>query len=245
MNDQTTENTNLQLSSNERASFLRYRLILFFLTPVLIGYTFIQALKNRSIRYFFQRLGIHYGVTASVDIWIHAASVGEVNATIPLIHAIHNRFPNITIMITTTTPTGARVAQSKKLPKVHHCYLPLDYTICVSAFLNHIRPRCLIVMETEIWPNLYRLCHKNNIALYTVNGRLSQRTLNTSQWIRSLYALTLRYSTLILTRSDNDSKAYVALGADNDKVKTVGNIKFAISLLNQKVNTCLMADLTC
>ena len=231
MNKRATGQAKIIVSDNERTPLLRYRLILFILSPVLLGFSVFQAIKHQSLKYLLQRLGITNRFPAPIDVWIHAASVGEVNAALPLINAIQNHYPKIIILLTTTTPTGARIIQLKNLQNIYHCFLPLDYSACVSLFLNHVKPRCVIVMETEIWPNLFRLCHKNNIALYTVNGRLSQRTLNTKQWIKSLYASTLQYSTRIMTRSDNDSKAYIALGADSEKVKTIGNIKFAMQFL--------------
>ena len=220
--------TPLTETRNALGSLLRYRLILIILFPVLIGFTVFQTIKYRSFKYLLQRLSISTGSHDKIDVWIHAASVGEVNAAIPLIQAITKLDPSAAILMTTTTPTGARVIQTQRIPNTRHCYLPLDYAIFVSSFLNKTQPRCAIIMETEIWPNLFRLCYKNRISLYLVNGRLSHRTLNTTQWVKSLYASTLQYPTLILTRSDRDTKAYIALGAPAEKVKTIGNIKFAM-----------------
>lgn len=210
--------------------FLRYQLILVVLFPVLLIYTAYQALKFQSWHYLLQRVGIFSRPKRPVDIWLHAASVGEINAALPLIREIQKNYPEKYILVTTATPTGAKVLKQKKLTNTFHQYLPIDYRFMVSSLLKHYQPACVLIMETEIWPNLFRLCYNRNIPLCTVNGRLSRRTLDTTGWIRSLLKSTLQYSSLILTRSDNDSKAYIALGASPDKVKTVGNIKFSVDV---------------
>jgi len=216
-------------SSGWRA-MLRYRIMLVFFAPVIISFTLIQAIKLGSFRYFIQRFGITPRFTSGIDVWIHAASVGEVFASLPLVKSIHAQFPNKKLLLTTTTATGAKVVAQQHLANTEHCYLPLDFSISVKLFLNKIKPKCAIIMETEIWPNLFRLSSHYQIPVITVNGRLSQRTMHVKPWIKNLYASTLSFSALILSRSDNDSKAYIALGADPDKVKTIGNIKFSIEL---------------
>lgn len=211
-------------------SMLRYRLILAILFPVLIVYTLIQAIKYRSLRFFLQRTGLSYGPAQSTDIWIHATSVGEVSAAIPLINAFQDKYKDPSFLVSTTTPTGARLLAQKNINNTRHFYLPLDYSFMVSRFLNNIKPKCALVMETEIWPNLYRHCDKINIPLFIINGRLSAKTLNTKTWIKSLYRETLKFPSKILTRSDNDAKSFIALGASPEKVKTIGNIKFSANL---------------
>ncbi|MGD8560008.1 MAG: 3-deoxy-D-manno-octulosonic acid transferase [Gammaproteobacteria bacterium] len=215
-----------------KAGFIRYRILLLVLWPALLLYTAFQAIRFGQWSYLLQRLGIYFNIAGPTEFWIHAASVGEVNAAAPLIHAIRKKHPNITVLLTTTTPTGAEtakrfIAKLDNPQSVVNCYLPLDYRLSVKRLLRRTSPRCLLVMETEIWPNLFRCCHEQNVLLITINGRLSQRTLHTAAWIKSLYRSTLHYSSLILTRSDHDSKNYIALGAAPQKVKTIGNIKFS------------------
>lgn len=211
---------------------LRYRALLIVLFPLLLLHTIGQAIKARQWRYLAQRLGFRfrYAVPDPTAFWVHAASVGEVNAATPLIDAIDRHHPQAGILLTTTTPTGAQAAAkliAANTSNMKHCYLPLDYACAVKRLLRLASPRCVLVMETEIWPNLFKSCHLFNVPLVTINGRLSQRTLQTSGWIKSLYRSTLQYSSLILTRSDQDTKNYIALGAAPENVKTVGNIKFS------------------
>lgn len=217
------------------AGYARYRWLLILLFPLMTLYTAIQAIKVRDGRYFLQRMGFCYANYGDIDYWVHAASVGEVKAATPLLQALIKHHPAARILLTTTTPTGAQVARnlstdSGKSADIQLAYLPIDFVFALRRLLKKALPRCVLIMETEIWPNLFRLCGKAKIPLITVNGRLSQRTLQTAGWIRDLYRSTLQYSSLILTRSDNDSKGYVALGADPKKVKTVGNIKYAVDI---------------
>jgi len=211
-------------------TLLRYRVMLVFFAPIIVIFTLIQAFKTGNFRYFVQRCGYVPRMTPNIDVWIHAASVGEVFAAIPLIKSIHSQYPNKKMLLTTTTTTGADTVAQQKLANTQHCFLPLDFTVSVTLFLKRINPHCAVILETEIWPNLFRLCHRKQIPVITVNGRLSQRTLHVKTWIKNLYTTTLSYSSLILSRSDNDSKAYIALGADPEKVKTIGNIKFSAEI---------------
>lgn len=227
MNKQLHEQSPGNKGEHVTSSLLRYRLILLLLFPLLVMYTLLQAVKFRSLRYALQRAGICPATPQVVDIWIHAASVGEVFAALPLIKRINDHYPDKQLLVTTTTPTGAGILHRQTFANVRHCFLPIDLAFAVSSFLAKSNPKCAIIMETEIWPNLFRLCHARNIPLVTVNGRLSARTLDARPWVKTLLRTALGYSSLILTRSDNDTKGFIALGADPGKVKTVGNIKFS------------------
>lgn len=225
---------------NNNKAFFRYQLILVVLLPILVAYTIFLAFKYGSFNYLLQRLGFFPKTNESVDIWLHAASVGEMNAAMPLIHAIQKQYPDKKFLVTTTTPTGAELFRKNNIKNAVHRYLPLDYASLVSRLFNRYRPTCLLVMETEIWPNLYRTCRIKNCPLYIINGRLSSKTLDTYGWVRSLYRTTLKNATLILTRSDKDAKSFVALGAEADSVKTIGNIKFSVKIAPPAENKKLL-----
>ena len=209
---------------------LRYRLILAILFPILIIYTAIQAIKCRSCKYFLQRFGFSSVTPKPIDVWIHATSVGEVSAALPLISSIQNKYPDFNFLVTTTTPTGASMLAKNNIKNTQHQYLPLDYAALISKFYNKIKPRCALIMETEIWPNLYRICNNKGIPLCIINGRLSNKTLDTKNWIKALYHQTLQHPNKILTRSDNDTNYFIALGASVDKTRTIGNIKFSAEI---------------
>ncbi|MBI3187748.1 MAG: 3-deoxy-D-manno-octulosonic acid transferase, partial [Gammaproteobacteria bacterium] len=158
---------------------------------------------------------------------IHCASVGEVNAWLPLHQAFSRRYPALHFVITTNTPTGAQIVAKQTLSNTTHVFLPMDTVSAVSRFYARIKPRLALVMETELWPELYRQCQQNNIPLIIVNARLSHRTRNVNDWVRQLYAMALQKVSQVLCRSQSDADAFVELGAAVNKVKVVGNLKFA------------------
>ncbi len=204
-----------------------YRLLLWLLSTPLFLYTAWQAFKEREPRYLRQRFGFYEQHRGAAPLWFHAASVGEVNALKPLIETIRSHNPEQPLLVTTTTLTGADTARKKLPAEILHAWLPLDYPYAVKRFLAAYRPRCALIMETELWPHLFAACRTSEIPLVMVNGRLSARTLRAPQWVRHLYHFTVQQVTAILARSEADHLGFIALGADSAKCSVVGNIKFA------------------
>ena len=206
---------------------LRYNLLLRLLTLPLAVYTLWRALRERDPRYLRERFGFCRTSTGNRPLWLHAASVGEVNAALPLLETLRRHSPDIPLLLTTTTPSGARMAAARLPPGVSHAYFPIDLRGAVRRFLNHHRPRCALVMETELWPNLYNRCGAQNIPLFIINGRLSARTRSARPWLRRLYSLCLQQVTAVLARSEQDRLGFIALGAPRECCEVIGNIKFA------------------
>ncbi len=206
---------------------LSYTLLLYFISPLLLTLTVVQALRTRDSRYLRQRFGFYQRTQFPKPVWIHAASVGEVIAAEPLVHSLKKRFPQIPIIVTTGTPAGGEVARLRLAETIDHAYLPIDFPGAVRRFLRQIKPACALIMETELWLNLYRTCSTMNIAVLLINGRLSSRTLNAQHLLHHFYATTLASVDMILARSATDKDGFVALGASPDRVKVIGNIKFA------------------
>lgn len=206
---------------------LTYRCLLAALALPLIGYSLWQAKKNQTSRLAYQRLGLKLPQHSDQPIWIHAASVGEINAALPLINTLRQRDKTLSIIITTITPTGANNAHSKLPADVEHVYLPLDFNCAIKRFLKQIKPRCALIMETEIWPNLFNQTHKAKIPLIIINGRLSHRTLDRPRWIRNIYQQAISQTDKILARSSHDSQSFQNLGATTKQIKYIGNIKFS------------------
>ena len=204
----------------------QYRLLFVLLAPLLLLHTLWQAWQSRTLRLAQQRFGIELPQRHDRPVWIHMASVGEVNAAVPLIKQLQRRHPALPIIVTTITATGAAMAE-KKLPGIEHCYLPLDFAYSSGAIVCTIAPRCLIIMETELWPQLYYQCGRQQIPLLIANGRLSPRTLKRPAWVRSLYRRALTNVTQVLARSEKDADHFVLLGGRQQQVTAIGNIKFA------------------
>ena len=117
---------------------------------------------------------------------------------------------------------------------VTHYYLPLDYRYLSARLIKKTRPRALLLVETELWPNLFSACSAYDIPVAIINGRLSQRTLSASPWLKRCYADCLQQSVAILARSNQDAARFITLGASAEKVKTIGNIKFSFQAAIQQ-----------
>lgn len=210
-----------------RRERLIYRTLLWLLWLPLFLYTAWQAFKARDLRYLRNRFGLFERGGNVRPLWFHAASVGEVNALLPLIETVRKHHPALPLLVTTTTITGAATVRNKLPAEIRHAWLPLDYPAAVQRFINAYTPRCAVIMETELWPHLYTHCRLRAIPLLLVNGRISARTLRAPQWLRNLYGYTLRHVTAILARAEADRMGFIALGADATRCSVVGNIKFA------------------
>lgn len=207
-------------------SIRQYRLLLYLLAPVVAAYTLWQGWRHGCRAYLRSRLA--YGpVSRTGGIWLHAASVGEVNAALPLIRLL--LLDGGALLITTTTPSGAERVRQMLGDTVQQAFLPLDYPAAINRFLQRHRPDCALIMETELWPNLFRGCAEKGIPLWIINGRLSRRTLDSHTRLHSLYRETLHYCRMVLARSEADAAGFRRLGAAHCEV--VGNIKFSAAPL--------------
>lgn len=213
----------------------RYRFLLFILFPPLALYTLWQSFRAFEFRYFLQRLAIFFPHKATKDgIWIHAASVGEVNAVIPLLIKIKNEFPELPLTITTNTVTSASVVKTQLPKTIQHYYFPLDYRYAVKRIIKKIKPKVVFIVETEFWPNLYLELDKQKIALNIINGRISEKTLHAKKWLKEIYAEILPRVTYVYSRSETDQSRFIELGLPADKTQVLGNIKFS-ALSTEKI----------
>ena len=216
----------------------RYRVLLTLLSPFLALTVFWQAWKVRSSRFLQQRLGFCYQVQKKSSLWIHCASVGEVNAALPLIRRLGIERPEQLIVVSTTTPTGADTVLRQNLPNVQHQYLPVDFKTSVKKVIVATQPAALILMETEIWPNLINEASRLQIPVVIVNARLSDRTLQAPSWIKPVYRQALSKVKMILAKSEFDACGFKELGAVSDQVTVVGNIKFAATVTDSDKSGC-------
>lgn len=218
---------------------MAYHLLTYLLFPVLLAYTLKLAIKFNSLLYLKQRLGFSWPKFDSYPIWIHCASVGEVNTFLPLLEKLINELPDKSFLITTNTTTGSKTLTKYNLRKTQHCYLPVENNHLIKKFLNHFKPELCLIMETEIWPLLYKHVHQQQIPLSIINGRLSSKTLNAHRWIKKQYKQTLKQVDHIFARSEQDRNLFIQLGADAKKTECVGNLKlsqFSSSISNKIEN---------
>ncbi len=213
----------------------RYTLLISLLALPLLLYTVWQAFQARSRQLLKERLGFGYRQHTERPVWIHAASVGEVNAARLLIEALRQERPALPICVSTVTATGAISARNTLPTEIEHHFLPLDLCGPVRRFLDAIKPRCALIIETELWPRLYSQCALRTIPLLVVNGRLSSRTLKQPRWIRHIYHQTLQNVTQVLARDEEDGREFIALGLPSQRLKNVGNIKFTAPQNHQEI----------
>jgi 3-deoxy-D-manno-octulosonic-acid transferase len=161
-------------------------------------------------------------------LWIHAVSVGETRAALPLIRALRERYPDSPLLVTTTTLTGSRQVREALGATVHHVYAPYDLPGAAARFLRNARPRLAVIMETELWPNLLRQCAAAGIPVLIANARLSERSARGYARIRRLTASMLRDATLIAAQAEADAERFRTLGAP--RVEVVGNLKYDLQL---------------
>ncbi|MFQ5792162.1 MAG: 3-deoxy-D-manno-octulosonic acid transferase [Acidobacteriota bacterium] len=161
-----------------------------------------------------------------VSIWVHAVSVGEVVAARTLIPLLRESFPGKPVFVSVTTQTGRQVAdrQLREADGVFYC--PFDWRFVVRRVVERIRPCALFVMETEIWPHLLRVCHESGAATFLVNGRISDRSYPRYRFIRPFMRRFLRHVDCFCMQSARYADRVIDLGADPDRVKVTGSLKF-------------------
>lgn len=204
-----------------------YTLLLYLLMPFVI-----LRLAWRGIRApdYWRRWPERFGRIAPAlgkqVIWIHAVSVGEAMAAEPLVRNLLEQRPDYSILITTVTPTGSARVTALFGDDVAHVYAPYDLPDVVSRFLGRVGPQLAIVMETELWPNLFYACQHRSVPLLLVNARLSERSVAGYLRVRSLAARTLSAVTEIAAQSELDAGRFRSLGADEQRITVTGNMKF-------------------
>lgn len=210
----------------------RYRVLVRLLSPLLAGYTLWRACKDGGWRYWKQRMGVFSqprnpaaDSPDEVQLWVHAASVGEVLTVLPLVREWQARTGE-QVLLTTGTPTGAAVLEKQAIDGIRHQYLPVDFPGACQRFVNQVPARTGWIVETEIWPWLYASCDRAGIALTIINGRLSSRTSTQSKGLLSSSYRRALSSVRVLARSQQDVDHFIALGTPPAQVELIGNLKY-------------------
>ncbi|WPL18863.1 3-deoxy-D-manno-octulosonic acid transferase [Thiorhodovibrio winogradskyi] len=208
-----------------------YSALLHALLPALLLRLLWRSLRAPAYRERWrERLGFYSKPPVPVDIWVHAVSVGEVQAAQPMIRHLMLRDPGMRVLVTTTTPTGARRLRELFDERVAHLYCPFDLSLIARRFLVRVKPRLAIVMETEIWPNLLAECERRDVPVLLVNARLSARSARGYAKLRSLAAESMGRFQLIAAQTQADAERFIALGVPAERVAVTGSIKFDLLL---------------
>jgi 3-deoxy-D-manno-octulosonic-acid transferase len=210
---------------------LLYILLVYLLAPFIIASDAWRALRDPAYRgRVGQRLGFAPRPARTGGLWIHAVSVGEVQAAAGLIAELRHRQPHLPIVITTTTPTGAQRAQALYKDTVHHCYLPYDLPGAVGRFLDRIAPQVAVILETELWPTLYAELGRRSIPLVLGSARVTPRSVERYRKLASLFRDALANDIHVGAQTPGDAGRYLQIGAPADRVQVTGNIKYDLSI---------------
>ena len=210
---------------------LLYSALLYVVAPLAFVATALRGLRDASYR---DRLTERLGFTAlrfdAPPIWIHAVSVGEVQAAAALVRSLASRYPKHPIMVTTATPTGAQRVRALFGDSVRHAYLPYDLPGAVRRFLASTTPALAIVMEREIWPNLFRACYARRIPILLASARISDRSGQRHRRFAGLFRDALACDVTIAAQTDADAERFRAIGIPAAAVHVTGNVKFDLEV---------------
>ena len=207
-----------------------YTAALWVVLPLVLLSLLRRGLRNRG---YWRRWGERFALgrlPESCTVWLHAVSVGEAQAAVPLVRALLERQPGLRILVTTTTPTGSERVRGALGDAVAHRYVPYDLPGAVSRFLGAARPRLAVFMETELWPNTFALCAERGVAVVVANARLSERSARGYGRFAGIVQPMLGAVSLIAAQGRADADRFVRLGAPVERVRLTGSIKFDLAL---------------
>ena len=206
-------------------SRLFYSLMLVLALPYLMLHLLWRGWRQRGYwQHWGERFGFYARHGTRPVIWLHAVSVGETRAAVPLVQSLLARYPSHQILFTHTTPTGRETSEQLFGDKVWRVYLPYDYAFAVRRFVRHFRPVLGMLMETEIWPNLIAVCRREGVPVMLVNARLSERSARRYRRLAGLMRFSLTGLTAIAAQTPADAARLQALGGQ--QIKVMGNLKF-------------------
>jgi 3-deoxy-D-manno-octulosonic-acid transferase len=207
-----------------------YSVLLALFLLLTLPYWLLQMLRHGKYRAgLLQRFGAvpHRlaGRGKEKIIWVHAVSVGEVVAASAVIVALREQFPSHRVLISTTTNTGQKLA-AQRFGAENVFYFPLDFSFAVQSYLNALRPKLVVVAETEFWPNFLRLAKRSGAHVAIINCRISDRSFPGYKRLRFYLSRVLQNVDLFLAQTQEDRERLIAIGADQSKVTVAGNLKF-------------------
>jgi 3-deoxy-D-manno-octulosonic-acid transferase len=208
-----------------------YTALIYVFAPIALGLTALRGIRDPLYR---DRLGERLGYARCrfdhAPLWVHAVSVGEVQAAAVLVRALRAQYPDRAVLVTTATPTGAQRVQALFGASVQHCYLPYDLPGAARRFLDRVRPQIGIVMEREIWPGLFRECGRRGIPLLLASARLSKPSAQRQRRFSALFRPALAGNVTVAAQTVEDAQRYQEIGADAARTHVTGNIKFDIEV---------------
>ncbi|MCP4993925.1 MAG: 3-deoxy-D-manno-octulosonic acid transferase [Gammaproteobacteria bacterium] len=204
-----------------------YTILFYLLVPVILLRLLWRSLRAPAYRRrWLERFGLFPAFVVERTVWIHAVSVGEVQAAERLVKLLLESHPDLPIIITTTTPTGSDRVSTLFGSSVLHVYAPYDLPLVLNSFIRRTRPCLLVMMETEVWPNMLAVCEREGIPTILANARLSEKSAGRyAKWPRFTRDIFARIG-LVAAQSKADAERFMRLGVAPDRVEVIGSIKF-------------------
>ncbi|MEA3132760.1 MAG: 3-deoxy-D-manno-octulosonic-acid transferase [Gammaproteobacteria bacterium] len=203
---------------------------MYLLRPIAFAVVLWRGLGNRR---YWEALSERFGFGASSatpTIWVHAVSLGEVTAAAALIRALHTRYPQWPVFLTTATPTGRARAHALFGDSMPVRFLPYDTPGSMRRLVARVRPRLAIILETELWPNLFNECRRLGIPTILASARLSLKSVTRYQRFGGLFRGVFSDNTLVAAQSAEDAERFIAIGAHRDRTRIIGNVKFDMAI---------------
>ncbi len=203
-----------------------YNTLIYLAAPIAVLVQLWRGLRDPSYREgFAQRFGLGPSLPPG-SIWVHAVSVGEVQASEPLVRALLARHPGRRLVLTTVTPTGVARARQLFGDGIDLRYVPMDLPGAVRRFFDRVQPSIALILETELWPNLFAECGRRHVPLVLASARISPRSVGRYRRLVSLFREVLSHGIVIAAQSEEDAARFLSIGAAAERTHVIGNIKF-------------------
>jgi len=203
-----------------------YSWLIRFAAPFAFAVVLWRGVRDRS---YWQGLAERFGLGKPLpdpNIWLHAVSLGEMSAAAPLVRALHSRYPQLALAVTAATPAGRARARDLFADVADIRFLPYDTPGSVRRFLERIRPRVAIIMETELWPNLFRECERRRVPVFLASARLSAKSVSRYRRLGSLFSGVFTPNVAVAAQTADDAERFKSIGASANQTRVIGNVKF-------------------
>jgi 3-deoxy-D-manno-octulosonic-acid transferase len=207
-----------------------YSWLIRFAAPFAFAVLLWRGLRDRG---YWQGLAERFGrgvPLSSPSIWLHAVSLGEMSAAAPLVRALHSRYPQLALAVTAATPAGRARASDLFAEVADIRFLPYDTPGSVRRFLERIRPRVAIIMETELWPNLFSECERRRVPVFLASARLSAKSVSRYRRLGKLFSGVFTPNVAVAAQSADDAERFRSIGASANQTRVIGNVKFDVGV---------------